>query len=268
MSHSTKNVLELSDNFVSVAQSSPYGQIKALHNAVSNVWSALFRAKKTDGSSDSSAEKLTKELYGLANRMLYNADKYGLTASTSAGFAGSIENKLDELLDYLAGANPYADSTTMTQSAAQSAKQVMESFLPRSLPPQKKEESSKLAPTTKDETGEEAFARVQRMQEAERSGLLGGDVVGKGKTGPTIPAPPGSGFSRIPAVDVPKTPEVGIAFPKESPAKKPSFIPGQNPFAPVPSASLGPSVELPKSEREAELSKWESLVDNFVKLAK
>ncbi len=254
------SIKDIAEKFVSLAQASPYSQVIALQRAMANVWLALSRAKRTDGSSDPKAEKLARELYGVANRMLYNANKYGLTASTSAGFARSVESKLDALLEHLAGQNPYADVVTMTQDAASSAKRVMESFLPRSLPAQKKEEI-KDAPKPepkKEETGEGAMARIRQMQDAERMSL---------KPESTIPAPPGSGFSRIPAVDV--VPEAGIAYPKESPkpTSKP-FVPGRHPFAPVPEAGLGSNVELPKTGPEAELAKWQARIETFVKLAK
>lgn len=213
----TAKLLKLAEKYrIITAAHDHYKQIGAIYRAIQNVMGAISRAKASDGTSDPQVQEQASHLNYLIRRLLYNANLYGLSSKTSSHYGNEIKRGIDQLLSYVRGRNPYADINIMVGEAAESAQKAMQGYRPQAIPAQRPRKDVTFEPETitakppREKTPEQELAQVERRQRMEQGRIGPGETLYTGKSPETIPAPPGSSYERIPAVEVPP---IGVGRP-------------------------------------------------------
>lgn len=239
--------LYFATKFCKFAVVSHYSQISDLHNASQSLSNA------TSKNNDALVKKYVGDIKNSANRLLFNADNFGVTSQTSAKYHGAIQNALDQLKEYTAsvGDNTIAAPIGALQSS-------LSSYIPESISAQK---PSPMPGQTPAKYG----------PDPSYTSLLPGD-----KSNPFIPArSPGPGYEVPSALNVVNLPEQKV-FPSKP---GPETVPGPNgwriPAVPYTAqengishesfnfpmntkgpARLAPETKLPLNPLEQEKAKW------------
>ena len=222
-----------------ISQTNHYAQIAKVFSSIRNLANT---AAKTPSSSR--ADKQLKAKIGAllqkAHQLYYMANYKGLTAALSAGYRNDLETKFDDILATVRNQeyNPYEDNLYVkVEQAAPGVYSALQSYIPTGIAAQKP------APQPASERpvpGQPGYStKPPQFQQPQLPNKQPWEYY----ESQTIPAPPGSQYNRIPAVNEPAPSEVGIAAPKRK--EQPFTMP---PAGIVPPARLAPPVQLPRTE--------------------
>lgn len=249
MNKKLQNIQKLSQSYFNkIAQSGAYSSIYSLYRAGQNLLSTIRQAKQA-GSWDPAVEGKSRTLAGLASRLLYNANNFGLDENTAKKYAEGINSAMIDLNNYVSkySGGVYSEIAPVLNNI----KIILGEYIPGAMSAQKPAASEKGTTTEVSPLGETAkkfemeLAQREQARKEQEMGLHPGGTVGLGKVPETIPGP---GGTRIPAKWVAPRQEAGAIKPVEETFE---FAPAGN----VGPAQLAPPVEL-LTEEEKKRKPW------------